>query len=198
MNQMNDPAPPRFDYIRFGRRLFSKRWKLMLIIFLAIALPTVTWVMMFMERMYESSATLFIDPGKDEPTFMRGLMNAETSGLYLAILRSRSLAQGVVDSLPREARDELIKRRNEDHLLAVQNWLRRVLRHDVVVYSPQEQAVMELQEARTGFGIQKDGTVTLTATAFSPRVATDLANTYTDVLLARTSSPANRRGPRGK
>jgi succinoglycan biosynthesis transport protein ExoP len=190
MNQMNDPAPPRFDYIRFGRRLFSKRWKLMLIIFLAIALPTVTWVMMFMERMYESSATLFIDPGKDEPTFMRGLMNAETSGLYLAILRSRSLAQGVVDSLPREARDELIKRRNEDHLLAVQNWLRRVLRHDVVVYSPQEQAVMELQEARTGFGIQKDGTVTLTATAFSPRVATDLANTYTDVLLARTSSTA--------
>ena len=108
MNEMNDPMPPKFDYVRFGRRLFSKRWRLMLIIFLVIAVPTVTWVMMFMERMYESSATIFIDPGKDEPTFMRGLMNTEMSGLYLAILRSRSLAQGVVDSLPREARDELI------------------------------------------------------------------------------------------
>jgi succinoglycan biosynthesis transport protein ExoP len=190
MNEMNDPTPPKFDYLRFGRRLCWNRWRLMLIIFLVIAVPTVTWVMMFMDRMYEASATIFIDPGKDEPSFLRGLMNAEVSGLYLAILRSRSLAQGVVDSLPREARDELIKRRNEDYLLAAQNWFRRLLRQDIVVYSPQEQAVMELQEARMAFTFQKDGTVIVTATAFSPRVATDLANTYTDVLLARSSSTA--------
>jgi capsular exopolysaccharide synthesis family protein len=190
MNEMNDPTPPKVDYIRFARRLFSKRWRLMLGIFLVIAVPTVTWVMLFMDRMYEAVATIYIDPGKDEPTFLRGLMNAEMSGLYLAILRSRSLAQGVVDSLPREARDELIKRRNEDYLLAAQNWFRRLLRQDIVVYSPQEQAVMELQDARMAFTFQKDGTVIVTATAFSPRVATDLANTYTDVLLARSGSAA--------
>ena len=36
----------------------------------------------------------------------------------------------------------------------------------------------------------KDGTVVVSATAFSPRVAAELANTYVDVLLARTGSQA--------
>jgi uncharacterized protein involved in exopolysaccharide biosynthesis len=42
------------------------------------------------------------------------------------------------------------------------------------------------------FNIAKDGTVTITATAFHPRVAVDLANTYVEVLLSRSSSFARQ------
>ena len=70
------------------------------------------------------------------------------------------------------------------------NALRRLLGQEVVVHSPQEQALMELQQARMNFTVMKDGTVVVTAMAFNPRVATDLANTYVDVLLARTGSQA--------
>src|SRR5207249_11110598 len=63
---------------------------------------------------------------------------------------------------------------------------------EVVVYSPTELALRELQEARMNFTIARDGTVTITAVAFSPRVAVDLANTYVDVLLSRSSSFARQ------
>lgn len=191
MADSEDTPGPKVDYVRFGRRLLRNYWKLITLVFAGILVPTCVWVLMFAPRTYEASATVFIESGKDEPVFMRGLMSAEVSGLYLAILRSRSLAQAVVDSLPRDARDELIKQSmRKDFVLNVQNYLRRILKQDVIVYSPQEMAVMEVQEARMSFGISKDGTVTVTATAFNPRVATDLANTYTDVLLARSSSQA--------
>ena len=63
---------------------------------------------------------------------------------------------------------------------------------EAVVYSPSEIAIRELQEARMSFNVTRDGTVTITAVAFSPRVATDLANTYVDVLLSRSSSFARQ------
>ena len=62
-----------------------------------------------------------------------------------------------------------------------------------IVYSPTELTIRELRQSRMAFDIAKDGTVTLTATAFSPRVAADLANTYVDVLL---SEVARSRGSR--
>jgi len=191
MADIEETPAPRVDYVRFGRRLLHNYWKLICLLMIGILAPTCLWVLMFAPRMYEASATLFIESGKEEPMFLRGMMSAEVSGLYLAILRSRSLAQAVVDSLPREAREELVRQSlRKDFILNMQNYVRRLLRQDVVVYSPQEMAVMEVQEARMSFGISKDGTVTVTATAFNPRVATDLANTYTDVLLARSSSQA--------
>src|SRR5215831_11176285 len=179
MADIDETPAPRVDYVRFGRRLLHNYWKLISLLMIGILAPTVLWVLMFAPRMYEASATLFIESGKEEPMFLRGMMSAEVSGLYLAILRSRSLAQAVVDSLPREAREELVRQSlRKDFILNTQNYVRRLLRQDVVVYSPQEMAVMEVQEARMSFGISKDGTVTVTATAFNPRVATDLANTY--------------------
>ena len=191
MADIDETPGPRVDYVRFGRRLLRNYWKLICVLLVGIIAPTCLWVLMFAPRMYEASATIFIESGKEEPMFLRGMMSAEVSGLYLAILRSRSLAQAVVDSLPRDAREELVRQSlRKDFILSMQNYVRRLLRQEVVVYSPQEMAVMEVQEARMSFGISKDGTVTVTATAFNPRVATDLANTYTDVLLARSSSQA--------
>src|SRR4029450_1843377 len=49
-----------------------------------------------------------------------------------------------------------------------------------------------LRESRMAFNIARDGNVTLTATAFSPRVAADLANTYVEVPLSRSNSFARQ------
>jgi capsular exopolysaccharide synthesis family protein len=68
------------------------------------------------------------------------------------------------------------------------NHIRRLRGLEVIVYSPTEIAIREVQEARMVFDVGKDGAVTITATAFSPRVAVDLANSYVEVLLAKTSS----------
>jgi capsular exopolysaccharide synthesis family protein len=99
------------------------------------------------------------------------------------------VAQAVTEALPKESRDELTRRVVfRDYLEAAMNAVRRFTGREVLVYSPSEIAVRELREARMAFNVAKDGTVTVTATAFSPRIAVDLANTYVEILLARSSS----------
>jgi capsular exopolysaccharide synthesis family protein len=181
------------DYVRLLRRVVTKRWRIALAVFLAIALPTIAWTFLGIENTYEASATLFLLPEKGAPGFLPQFMNPEVHIFYHAILKSRSLAQAVVDSLPKESRDELSRRMGvRDYVLVTVNQVRRWRGQEVVVYSPTELAIRELQEARTTFTIAKDGTVTIAATAFSPRVAVDLANTYVEVLLSRSSAFARQ------
>jgi capsular exopolysaccharide synthesis family protein len=177
------------DYVRFVRRIIAYRWRIILGVFLAVAVPGVVATLLATEPLYEASATLFLLPERSEPAFLRDFASAEGNALYIALLRSRSLAQAVIEALPKESRDELVRRvMLSDYLLAFTNALRRYTGADVVVYSPTEIATRELQEARTSFTIGKDGVVTITSLAFSPRVAVDLANTYVEVLLSRSSS----------
>jgi len=186
-----EEAKPGFDYIRFGRRVLRKRWWVILGSFLLVIVPGGILVYSTTPKLYEATATLFFEEAKGENPLLRGLVPLDEIALNLAILRSRSLAQAVIDVLPRESREELLKEswwaRNTDHLY---NLLRRALGRQVVVDSPQEQLLVRLQRTRMSFAVMKDGTVSVTATAFSPRVATELANTYVDVLLARTGSQA--------
>jgi succinoglycan biosynthesis transport protein ExoP len=188
---MEESAKPNFDYIRFARRTLRKRWWIMLGLFLLVVIPGATVVYSTSPKLYEASATLFFEEPKGEHPLLRGMAPPDESALNLAILRSRSLAKTVIDVLPRESKEELLKRsRWAVYSDRASNAWRRFMGQDVVVYSPQEQALMELQETRMSFTVMKDGTVGVTAMAFSPRVATDLANTYVDVLLARTGSQA--------
>lgn len=181
------------DYLRLLRRVIAHRWRIVIVAFLAIAVPTVVWTAVATEDTYEAHATLFLLPERSNPAFMREFTSPEVNALYHVLLRSRSLAQGVTEALPKESRDELSRRLGvRDYMLAAMNHIRRLRGLEVVVYSPSEQAVRELQDARMNFNIAKDGTVTVTATAFSPRVAVDLANTYVEVLLARSSSFARQ------
>ena len=181
------------DYVRLLRRVVTKRWRIVLAVFVAVAVPMLGWTILATEHTYEASATLFLLPEKGAPGFLPQFMNPEVHVFYHAILRSRSLAQAVVEGLPKESRDELSRRLGvRDYLLVSVNQLRRWRGQEVVVYSPTELAVRELQEARTAFNIAKDGTVTITATAFSPRVAVDLANTYVEVLISRSSAFARQ------
>lgn len=190
---MDQQKSASVDYLRLLRRIVAHRWRIVIAVFLAIALPTVVWTIMATEDTYEAHATLFLLPERSNPAFMREFTSPEVNALYHVLLRSRSLAQGVTEALPKESRDELSRRLGvRDYLLAAMNHVRRLRGMEVVVYSPSEQAIRELQETRMNFAINKDGTVIVTATAFSPRVAVDLANTYVEVLLARSSSFARQ------
>jgi polysaccharide biosynthesis transport protein len=181
------------DYLRLFRRVVAQRWRIVLTIFAAIALPTIVWTVVATENTYEASATLFLLPENSDRGFLREFMTPADHALYHVILRSRSLAQAVVEALPKESRDELSRRLGvRDSVLGAMNQLRRWRGQEVIVFSPTELAARELQEARSTFTIAKDGTVTITATAFSPRVAVDLANSYVEVLLSRSSAFARQ------
>lgn len=188
-----DQQKGSIDYLRLARRVAANRWRLMLIIFVAIAVPTIVATLVVTENTYEASATLFLLPEKSDPGILREFSIPEVNALYQVILTSRTVAQGVVETLPKESRDELSRRIGfQDYLLIPMNQLRRWRGEEVIVYSPSELAIRELREARMNFNIAKDGTVTISATAFSPRVAADLANTYVEVLLSRSSSFARQ------
>jgi uncharacterized protein involved in exopolysaccharide biosynthesis len=188
---MEASVKPGFNYVRFARRTVRKRWWIILGLFAVVVLPGAVFVYYTGPKLYEASATLFFEePNRDHP-LLRGMAPPDQAALNLAILRSRSLAQAVIDVLPRESKEELLKRtRWADYTDRALNGLRRFLGQEVVVHSPQEQALMELQQARMNFTVAKDGTVVVAAMSFNPRVATDLANAYVDVLLARTGAQA--------
>jgi len=177
------------DYVRLLRRVVAHRWRIILAAFVLVAVPTIVWTFATAKNTYESSATLFLLPEGSEAPFIRDFLRSDAHALYYVMLRSRSLTQAVVEALPKESRDELSRQMGfRDYVLLAMNQIRRWRNEEVVVYSPTESAVRELQEARTSFGIGRDGTVTITAIAFSPRVAVDLANTYVEVLLSRSSA----------
>lgn len=190
---METQKPGTFDYLRLLRRVTLQRWRVIVVGFLAVVVPVAILVSFSTENLYEASATLFLMPEKNDPPFLREFTTPEATAIYIVLLRSRSLAQAITEALPKESRDELTKRvLFRDYLLTFMNSIRRFTGGEVVVYSPSEIAIRELQEARMSFNVARDGTVTITAVAFSPRVAMDLANTYVDVLLSRSGSFARQ------
>ena len=187
-----DRQKASIDYVRVLRRILAHRWKIVLLGFLAVAVPTIAWTIMASEDTYDASATLFIlKEDKDDP--LKEFTSSEVNALYSVVLRSRSLAQNVVETLPRESREDLSRRIGfSDYMLLVTNQIRRWRGENIVVYSPTESAIRELQESRMRFTREKGGTLIVTATAFSPRAAVDIANTYVEVLLSRSSAYARQ------
>jgi succinoglycan biosynthesis transport protein ExoP len=188
---MEEQAKPRFDYVRFARRVFRKRWWIIAGLFLLVVIPGAVLIYSTAPRLYEATAVLFFEELKEQHPLLRGMTPPEASALNLAILQSRSLAQAVVDVLPRESKEDLPRKSvAAEYVDRAQNALRRLLGQEVVVYSPHQEALTGLLQARMNFNVLRDGRVIVAAEAFSPRVATDLANTYVDVLLSRTGSQA--------
>src|SRR5262249_19095262 len=184
---MNQPTS--FEPLRLLRRVAANRWHLVLAVFLAVALPAIVWTVFLTPDTYEASATLFLLPERSEPEFLREFTSPQVNTLYQVMLRSRSVAQGVVETLPKESSDELSRRIGfSDYVPTVMKQIRRWQGQEGIVYSQTEVIIPELRRSRMAFDIGRDGPLTLTAPAFSPRVAADLANTYVDVLLARSNS----------
>jgi capsular exopolysaccharide synthesis family protein len=186
---MDETTGRQFDYVRLLRRILG-RWKLILAVFIMVSIPITAWAMVFAPKTYEAVAKIFLeDPRRGGSGILRDWMPASDASFQLAILRSRSLAEAVVDNLTHDGLSELLERgMHRDYVLEARNAVRRLLGRDPIVYSPEQRAVMELQTTRVTFTALPAGEVEIRAIAYSPRVAMDLANTYVKVLQTRSRS----------
>src|SRR5947208_3227208 len=180
---------PHVGYLGLLRRIAS-HWRLSLIVCVGVAAPVAVWALLFLPKSYEAVAAIFIeDPRRGSVSTLRDWMPAGDASYQQAGLRSRSLAAAVVDNLPQDSMNELIRHAmHRDYVLAGQNLIRRLLGHEPVVFSPQQRAVRELLTARVRFESLPSGEVEIRAIAYHPQVAKDLANTYIEVLQSRSRS----------
>jgi len=138
---------------------------------------------------YRTVATIFLESRAGTSLFQE-LTPFRPLAVQLAILQSKILAQSVIEALPRASVEDLIANPySQNYQVAIQNWFRRLRGEQPIVESPAVRAVEELQNARVKFNPQgTTGIVQVSAEATNPRVALDLANTYVEVMLARTRS----------
>jgi capsular exopolysaccharide synthesis family protein len=174
--------------------LFARRKKwivLTTLAALALLLPF-AYILSKEPPRFRTVATVLIEnKAGREPVFQEFTPNRPLP-VQLAILRSRLLATSVVEALPKASVDDLIRNPyGRDYLGALTDWVARLRGQEPAIASPQRLAVAELQRDRVKFlnqGIGNSGIVEIQAEASQPQIALDIANTYIDVLLARTRS----------
>lgn len=138
---------------------------------------------------YRTSATILMESRPDRVPLFQEFSPSRPLPVQVAILRSRSLAEGVLDNLPKSSVQDLIDNPyNVDYALVLRNAYRRLIGEEPEVESPQQRALTELQEARVRFESKGDGIIDIKSEASKPQVAVDLANTYIEVLISRTRS----------
>src|SRR5437879_5089807 len=180
---------PHVGYLGLLRRIAS-HWRLSLIVCVGVAAPVAVWALLFLPKSYEAVAAIFIeDPRRGSVSTLRDWMPAGDASYQQAVLRSRSLAAAVVDNLPQDSMNELIRHAmHRDYVLAGQNLIRRLLGHEPVVFSPAQRALRGRLTGRVRSESLPSGEVEIRAIAYHPQVAKDLANTYIEVLQSRSRS----------
>lgn len=188
----SDQTEIELDYVQILRGVLRRRKKVVIGAFVLIALPLVVWAVYGQQPRFQSKATVQIKPSIAEMfPEARNLPVGPNLSVQMAVLKSRSLAQEVLEAVPQETLDELIKENMEtDYLLAGSNAVRRLLGEPSVAISPQERAMSELRGARMKFvplkrpdGRGPSGLVEISSISFRPRVAMDLVNAYIQVLV---------------
>src|SRR6266511_1949615 len=166
-----------------------KKWILLTVIgALAVLLP-VAYLISREPPRYQTTAIIFLECQAVTPLFAE-FSPFRPLSVQLAILQSRALAQSVIEALPRASVQDLIANPyGHDYRVDIQNWFRPFRGEAPVVDSPEVRALEELRAARVAFFPQgPSGIVQIRAEASNARVALDIANTYIEVLLARTRS----------
>ena len=167
-----------------------KKWVLAgIALALLLFIPIAYWLSQEPPR-FRTSALILIENKPDRTPLFQEFSPFRPLAVQFAILRSRSLAEVVIESLPRATVEDMIENPySRDYALEFQNWMRRLRGEEIVVESPQRRALAELQQARVRFTPQGDsGIVAITAEASKPRASLDIANTYIEALLSRTRS----------
>ncbi len=185
-------AESDLDYIQLLQGVLRRRKKVVIAAFGLIAVPLLGWSIYGQRPQFRSTATVQIRPSIAEilPA-ARDLPVRSDIPVQLAVLRSRSLTREVLRSLPQETMDELVQdSQRRDYFLTLSNAARGLLGKPPITVSPRERAMAELQEARMRFSPVDpedrrggSGLVEISATAYNPRAATDLANGYIQVLV---------------
>jgi capsular exopolysaccharide synthesis family protein len=167
-----------------------KKWVLLVTLGALVVFIPVAFMMSKEPPRFRTSAMILIESRPDKTPLFQEFSPFRPLAVQLAILRSRSLAESVIETLPRASVEDLIENPYyRDYALELQNWFRQLRGQELLVESPQRRALAELQMARVRFIPQgQSGIVEILAEASKPRVALDIANTYIEVLLSRTRS----------
>lgn len=167
-----------------------KKWVAIATVLGLLVFIPIAYVMSKEPPRHRTTATILMETRPDRSPVFQEFSPFRPLDVQLAILRSRSLSEAVVESLPRNSVDDLISNSYSiDYSLELQNWIRRLRGEEVVVESPQRRALNELRSSRVNFRpIGEFGIVEISAEASQPRVAMDIANTYVEVLVSRTRS----------
>ena len=172
----------------FARR---KRWiVLTTLVALAMLLPA-AFVLSKEPPRYRTTATILIENKAERTPVFQEFTPYRPLPVQLAILQSRLLAAAVVEALPKAAVDDLIHNPyGRDYIGDLMEGIGRLRGKVPPAPSTQRRAVDELRGDRVRFNSQPGnaGIVEIQAEGSQPQVALDIANTYVDVLLARTRS----------
>src|SRR5215472_503804 len=140
-------------------------------------------------RHYRTSATILLETQPDRIPLFQEFSPSRPLPVQMAILRSRSIADAVIENLPRASVQDLLQNPYYVvYILAMKNAYRRLMGEPPEIESPNQRALKELQKSRATFVTDQNGIVTITAEASTPQVAVDIATVYIDVLLSRTRS----------
>jgi capsular exopolysaccharide synthesis family protein len=140
---------------------------------------------------YRTTATILIENKAERTPVFQEFSPYRPLPVQLAILQSRLLAASVVEALPKAAVDDLVQNPyGRDYLGNVMDSVARLRGTVAVAPRSQRRAVEELRGDRVRFNtlLGNTGIVEIQAEGSQPQVALDIANTYIDVLLARTRS----------
>ncbi len=196
------------DYAAILRGIWRRHKLLVAAVFLGLAIPPLLVVVHYSNKtpLYVSTGTIDIQPPFGQNPFFKDTPSNDNIATTLALLRSRTLSEGVIEALPKESFNELVTNpQYTDYVLVLTNMLKGLLGQPPTVLSPQQRAVAELLKARMTFAPARSEfrreapkIFDIMATASSPRVAMDLVNTYIQLLLNRTRNLNQDEARRGR
>lgn len=177
---------------RIARGVYRRRKRLVGLTFViaAVLLCPLAYYLSREPPRFRTSATILLEARPDRVPVFQEFSPYRPLPVQLAILQSRSLAEAVVDNLPKASLQDLVENPyHVDYLQVIKNFYLRWRGREPEVESPQRRALTELQKARVVFDTSKgNGIVDVIALASKPQVAIDIVNTYIEVLLGRTRS----------
>jgi capsular exopolysaccharide synthesis family protein len=176
-----------------GHSLFARRkkWVLLTTLVALTLFAPVAYLLSKEPPRYRTSATIFIENKADRAPLFQEFSPTRPVPVQLAILQSRLLAASVVEALPSASVDDLLHNPyGRDYVADLLAWISRLRGQETATPTPQRRAVAELRRDRVRFVSQlgNPGIVEIQAEASQPQIALDIANTYIEVLLARTRS----------
>lgn len=172
----------------FARR---KKWIVLTTLAALVLLVPVAYVLSKEPPRYRTTAMILIETRSDRTPVFQEFSPGRPLPVQLAILQSRLLAASVVEALSKTAIDDLIHNPyGRDYVGDLMDWVGRWRGKEPPTSTPQRRAVSELRRDRVRFVSQSgsSGIVEIQAEASQPQIALDIANTYIEVLLARTRS----------
>src|SRR6266446_3153116 len=177
--------------MRLGQGVY-RRWKLLALFSFAttliIALPATYYLSKAPPR-FRASATVLLASRPDSVPLFQEFSPFRPVAVQLAILKSRSVAESVLEKLPGPAVQDLIESPSRvDFFDAIHDAYLRWRRVAPEVPNPQRRALQQLREDRLKLEIGSDGILLLSAEPSRPQAAVDIVNTYVEVLLSRTRS----------